>query len=54
MLGAISGFTDVDAITMEMAQKASQNAIPLLLASGTIITAMVSNNFVKGMIAWKF
>ncbi len=39
---------------MEMAQKAAQNTLPLLLVSGTIITAMVSNNFVKGMIAWKF
>jgi uncharacterized membrane protein (DUF4010 family) len=54
VLGALSGLADVDAITQDMASKSSENAIPMLLASSTILIAVMSNNIVKASIAKRF
>ena len=53
-LGAISGLADVDAISQTMAVDAINGKIGLQLAAITIIIAIISNNFVKWGIAWKF
>ncbi|MDD3646493.1 MAG: MgtC/SapB family protein [Candidatus Gracilibacteria bacterium] len=53
-LGIISGLADVDAISQTMAVDALDEKVGLSLAAMTIIIAVISNNFVKGGIAWKF
>ena len=53
-LGAISGLADVDAITQDMASKASEGNIALMIAASTILIAAMSNNVVKASIAYRF
>ena len=53
-LGAISGLADVDAITQDMASKASEGSIALTIAASTILIAAMSNNIVKASIAYRF
>jgi uncharacterized membrane protein (DUF4010 family) len=53
-LGAISGLADVDAITQDMASKASEGSIAFTIAASTIIIAAMSNNIVKASIAYRF
>ncbi len=53
-LGAISGLADVDAITQDMASKASEWSIALTIAASTILIAAMSNNIVKASIAFRF
>lgn len=53
-LGAISGLADVDAITQDMASKASEGNIALTIAASTILIAAMSNNLVKASIAYRF
>lgn len=53
-LGLISGLADVDAITMTMATDAKTGGIAATVAAATILIAVMSNNVVKGSIAWKF
>lgn len=47
ILGAISGLADVDAITQTMASDSASGTLPLLIASSTILIAVISNNIVK-------
>lgn len=54
LLWIISWLADVDAITQTMAVQASDMLVPSFLASVTIILASISNNVVKGTIAYKF
>jgi uncharacterized membrane protein (DUF4010 family) len=54
ILGALSGLADVDAITQDMASKASEHALPFIIASTTILIAVISNNIVKSSIAYRF
>lgn len=54
LLGALSGLADVDAITQDMASKAGEALLPLIIASSTIIIAVISNNIVKASIAYRF
>ncbi len=54
ILGALSGLADVVAITYEMSLKASEKALPLVIASSTILIAVMSNNIVKASIAGRF
>jgi uncharacterized membrane protein (DUF4010 family) len=53
-LGAISGLADVDAITQDMASKASEGNIALMIAASTILIAAMSNNVVKASIAYRW
>jgi uncharacterized membrane protein (DUF4010 family) len=53
-LGAISGLADVDAITQDMASKASEGSIAMMIAASTILIAAMSNNIVKASIAYRF
>lgn len=53
-LGAISGLADVDAITQDMASKASESTIALSIAASTILIAVMANNIVKASIAYRF
>ncbi|MBC7503916.1 DUF4010 domain-containing protein [Candidatus Gracilibacteria bacterium] len=53
-LGALSGLADVDAITQDMASKAGEGSIALTIAASTILIAAMSNNIVKGSIAYRF
>lgn len=52
-LGMISGLADVDAITMDMAGKANDGSLSLVIAATTILIAAISNNIVKASIAKK-
>lgn len=52
-LGLISGLADVDAITQDMASKAGDGSIPVLIAASTILIAAMSNNMVKATIAYR-
>lgn len=52
--GIISGLADVDAITQTMSSDAERGLISLSVAASTILLAVMSNNFVKGSIAWRF
>ena len=52
-LGIISGLADVDAITQTMATDSQRGLITLGVAASTIVLAVMSNNFVKGTIAWR-
>jgi uncharacterized membrane protein (DUF4010 family) len=52
--GIISGLADVDAITQTMSSDAERGLISLSIAASTILLAVMSNNFVKGSIAWRF
>jgi uncharacterized membrane protein (DUF4010 family) len=54
VLWLLSGLADVDAITQDMASKTAEWSLPMLLASSTILIAVMSNNFVKASIARKF
>ena len=47
ILGAISWLADVDAITQTMASESVNNNVPLIIASSTILIAVISNNIVK-------
>lgn len=53
-LGALSGLADVDAISLDMASKFTDGGIPAAVASTVILIAVVSNNFVKATIAYRF
>lgn len=53
-LGAISGLADVDAITQDMASKAWEGSIAMMIAASTILIAAMSNNIVKASIAYRF
>ena len=53
-LGAISGLADVDAITQDMASKASEGSIALTIAASTILIAAMANNIVKASIAYRW
>lgn len=53
-LGALSGLADVDAISLDMAGKFTDGGIPAAVASTVILIAVVSNNFVKATIAYRF
>lgn len=53
-LGLISGLADVDAITQTMSSNAASWELALLLAGTTIIIAVISNNLVKGTLAYRF
>jgi len=44
----------VDAITQDMASKASESSIALTIAASTILIAAMSNNIVKASIAYRF
>ena len=53
-LGIISGFADVDAITQTMSVDSERWLITFSIAASTILLAVMSNNLVKGSIAWRF
>ena len=50
----ISGFADVDAITLSMTQVAADNPALSEVAARTITIAVISNTIVKGGIAYLF
>lgn len=52
-LGMISGLADVDAITQDMTSKAMEHSIGPLVATTTILIAVISNNLVKASLAWR-
>ena len=52
-LGIISGLADVDAITQTMAVDSGRGLITFSIAASTILLAVMSNNFIKGSIAWR-
>jgi len=52
-LGIISGLADVDAITQTMATDSALWNISFAVAASTVLLAVMSNNFVKGSIAWR-
>ncbi len=54
IFGVISWLADVDAITQTMASTAEEGKIAYLLASSTILIAVMSNNIVKASIAKRF
>lgn len=54
ILGIISWLADVDAITQTMASQAEEGLIISSIAVSTILLAVISNNFVKWGIAFKF
>ncbi|MDD3302650.1 MAG: MgtC/SapB family protein [Candidatus Gracilibacteria bacterium] len=54
MLGIISGLADVDAISQTMSVDAKDSKLLSSVATMTIIIAVMSNNIVKGTIAWRF
>lgn len=54
LLAVVSGFADVDAITQDMATKAHEGMIIPFVATTSILIAVMSNNIVKGSIAWRF
>ena len=47
LLAAIAGLTDVDAITLSMAEYGSQNADAISLAASAVVVAALSNTVVK-------
>lgn len=53
-LGIVSGLADVDAVTQTMAVDADRGLITFSVAASTVLLAVMSNNFVKGSIAWRF
>lgn len=53
-LGIISGFADVDAVTQTMSVDSGRGLITFWVAASTILLAVMSNNMVKGSIAWRF
>lgn len=53
-LGLMSGLADVDAITQDMASKSAEGSLTFILASSTILIAVMSNNMVKASIAYRF
>jgi len=50
LLAALSGITDVDAVTLSMSRM-SQSDLPAVVASGAIVVAALVNTVVKGCIA---
>ncbi len=54
VFGIISGLADVDAITQTMSSTAHEWKIAYILASSTILIAVMSNNIVKASIAKRF
>jgi uncharacterized membrane protein (DUF4010 family) len=46
-VAALAGLTDVDAITLSMAQLARDGATDLATAAGAMVTATLANTFVK-------
>ena len=53
-LWIISGLADVDAITQTMASDAWAGSIGIVVAGTTILIAVMSNNIVKGSLAFRF
>lgn len=51
-LGIISGFADVDAINLTSSEWARDGILPLLVASTTILLAVISNNCFKAWVAY--
>jgi len=52
-LGIISGLADVDAITQTMSVDSERGLITFSIAASTVLLSVMSNNFVKGTIAWR-
>ncbi len=53
-LAIISGLADVDAITQTMSANAKSGELAALIAGTTILIAVMSNNLVKGSLAFRF
>jgi uncharacterized membrane protein (DUF4010 family) len=53
-LAIISGLADVDAINMTYSGNAKAGLVSLIIASTTILIAVMSNNIVKASIAYRF
>ncbi len=53
-IAIISGLADVDAINMTYSEGARDGLFTLIIASTTIIIAVMSNNIVKASIAYRF
>ena len=53
-LAVISGLADVDAITQTMAGNAKSGELAAVIAGTTILIAVMSNNLVKGALAFRF
>lgn len=53
-LGIVSGLADVDAITQTMSVDSNLWKISFAVAASTVLLAVMSNNLVKGTIAWRF
>ena len=51
LAGALAGLTDVDAISLSMANLATMNPESLLIAARTIVIAVVANTLVKAVMA---
>ncbi len=51
VVGLISGFADVDAMTLSAGRQAAAGALPLGAASGAILIAVAANVFAKGVMA---
>jgi len=51
LAGALTGLTDVDAISLSMANLATMNPESLLIAARTIVIAVVANTLVKAVMA---
>jgi len=52
-LGIVSGLADVDAVTQTMSVDSERGLISFGVAASTILLAVMSNNLVKGSIAWR-
>ncbi len=54
LLGLLSGLADVDAISLDMAGKFADGSIPATVAGTVVLIAVISNNFVKALLAFRF
>ena len=52
-LGIVSGLADVDAVTQTMSVDSERWLISFTVAASTVLLAVMSNNLVKGSIAWR-
>ncbi len=53
-LGLISGLIDIDPLILTIAGESKSGALLGIIAASTILIAMMSNNAVKGSIAYRF
>jgi uncharacterized membrane protein (DUF4010 family) len=51
VVSALAGLTDVDAITLSMAEQARNGVQPLAVAAGATVVAALTNTFVKAAVA---